>query len=159
MTSPGAIRSSIVIPALSRLGLYSNPAERLLMGTAAVESNFVHFVQFGGGPARGMFQMEPPTFNDIMDRVLTGIRQAPLRAAVLATAAYQPAGFSELTANHLFAAAMARAKYFSVAPAIPKTLADQAHHWWTYYNGRSPNGLKPNDYIATWERYCAPLYA
>lgn len=158
MMTPDAIRSSIVIPALSRLGLYSPPAERLLLGTAAVESNFVNFIQFGGGPARGMFQMEPPTFRDIMDRVLAGARHATLRAAVLATAAHQPAGFPELLTNHLFAAAMARAKYFSVGPAIPDRLDDQAQYWWTNYNGRSPHGLKPEDYIAAWHRYCAPLY-
>ncbi len=37
----------------------------LLLGTAAAESAFVHRFQLGGGPARGLWQMEPKTASDI----------------------------------------------------------------------------------------------
>ena len=57
MIEPSVARSSFVVPALTHLGLYSLDAEKLLMGTAATESEFQHFRQIGGGPARGMFQM------------------------------------------------------------------------------------------------------
>jgi hypothetical protein len=158
MIDPKIARSAYVVPALTRLGLYSLQAEKLLMGTAAIESNFQNFVQFGGGPARGMFQMEPPTFHDILDRFLAGHSQATLKAAVLTMATTSPPSFDELVTNHLFAAAMARAKYYSIPAPIPIGLNEQADYWWTYYNGRSPHGLKPADYLAKWATYCAPLY-
>ena len=40
MIDPSVARITYVVPALTRLGLYSADAEKLLMGTAAVESNF-----------------------------------------------------------------------------------------------------------------------
>jgi hypothetical protein len=159
MIPPATARSLYILPALHQLKLYSIQAEKLLMGTAAIESNFTNFVQFHGGPARGMFQMEPPTFKDMLTRVLSKKHNADLKAAVYATSKYNPPIFSELQMNHLLAAAMARVKYFSVHPPIPFDLEGQAHFWWTYYNGRSPHGLKPKDYIASWNRFCAPLYA
>jgi hypothetical protein len=158
MIEPSAVRTLYVEPALTQLGLYTLQAEQLLMGTAAVESNFTNFVQFGDGPARGMFQMEPPTFDDMLDRVLDNPNNAALKAAVYAAAANRPPAFVELAANHLLAAALARVKYFSVPGEIPLDLADQAEYWWTYYNGRSPNGVGVEGYLAAWNSYCAPLY-
>lgn len=61
MIDPQTARTVYVIPALSTLGLYSLAGEQLLMGTAATESNFKNFGQFGGGPARGTFQTETDT--------------------------------------------------------------------------------------------------
>lgn len=153
---PSTARTQFVVPALHKLNLYSPQAEHLLMGTAAVESNFTNFVQFGGGPARGMFQMEPATYHDLVDRFLA--TDAALNATVLSLAGAHPASFLSLTEDHLFAAAMARIKYHSVGHPLPDTLHDQSQHWWTYYNGRSPHGLKPKDYIAAWNSYCAALY-
>jgi hypothetical protein len=158
MISPVVVRSAYILPALHGLNLYSPSAERLLMGTAAVESNFSNFIQFRGGPARGMFQMEPPTFHDILDRFLSLKSHQALKAAVIVTATHNPPTFLELTTNHLFSAAMALAKYYSIHSPIPQTLEDQAEYWWMYYNGRSPHGLKPKDYIASWKKYCEPIY-
>uniref|UniRef100_A0A6M3J9A0 Uncharacterized protein n=1 Tax=viral metagenome TaxID=1070528 RepID=A0A6M3J9A0_9ZZZZ len=48
----------------ARHGLYSGSALALLLGTAAVESDFgVYLRQRGGGPALSAFQIERPTFN------------------------------------------------------------------------------------------------
>jgi hypothetical protein len=158
MIEPSAARNLYVIPALNRLGLYSVQAERLLMGTAAVESNFVNFVQFSGGPARGMFQMEPLTFNDMLNRVLANKKHAAIKAAAFAMSTNNPPTFVELTTNHLFAAAMARIKYYSIAAPIPIDLDSQAQYWWTYYNGRSPGGVGVKGYLDAWNTYCAALY-
>lgn len=61
---------NITIRSLKRFdGLYSDSALTLLLGTAATESDLGTFTrQRGGGPARGVFQMEPFTFNDLHDR-------------------------------------------------------------------------------------------
>lgn len=55
---------------LTQIGLYSRDAEELLMLTAAAESNFGEYLKQTSGPARGYWQMEPATFNDIMYRWL-----------------------------------------------------------------------------------------
>ena len=55
---------------LEEVGLYSKSAEELLMLTAAVESNLGEYIEQTKGPALGVFQMEPLTHNDIMDRWL-----------------------------------------------------------------------------------------
>lgn len=61
------LRDHIVKPTLSRLGMYSKWAERLVIGTAMAESvvnNDMKLVQING-PAVGIYQMEPFTHNDI----------------------------------------------------------------------------------------------
>jgi hypothetical protein len=155
---PAIVRATIIRPALMKQGLFSFAAEQLLMGTAAIESNFVNFVQFNQGPARGMFQMEPPTFQDLVTRVLGAAKNHQLQVATLSMSNSNPPAFSQLTTNHLFAAAMARVKYYSIPHPIPMGLIAQANYWWNYYNGRSLHGLKPSDYINAWNKYCAPLY-
>jgi hypothetical protein len=143
---------------LKNLNLYSLNAEHLLMGTAAIESNFTNFVQFGRGPARGMFQMEQATFVDIVKRYLAMPRHGALKQAAFAMAQNNPPQFLELSSNHLFAAALARIRYAMIPAHIPPTLAEQADYWWVHYNGRSPTGLNPADYLSRWQTYCAPLY-
>jgi hypothetical protein len=56
---------------LQDLGMHSESAVNLLLGTAAQESQFgTYFRQIGGGPALGVFQMEPDTEIDIWDNYL-----------------------------------------------------------------------------------------
>jgi hypothetical protein len=158
MIEPEIALSAHIVPALEGIGLHSPLAERLMMGTAAIESDFTHFVQIGGGPARGMFQMEPATFEDIVNRYLAAPGNAALRRAAFALARQNPPRFGELEENHRFAAALARIKYRMIPAPIPASLDGQAHYWWDFYNGRSPHGLKPTDYINRWNARCAPIY-
>lgn len=54
------------------IGGYSEEAENLLMGTAAQESALGEYIrQLGNGPALGIFQMEPETFDDIVRNYLS----------------------------------------------------------------------------------------
>lgn len=159
MTRAEHIRTSAIIPALTRLGLYSFNAERLLMGTAAVESGFFYIQQLGGGPALGLFQMEPATFDWLLNELLRNDRLRRLRGLVVSMSGVANPGARELIFNNLFAAAMARIRYLAVNEPIPATVDQQATYWWNHYNGRSLHGLKPQDYIARWDKYCAPIYA
>ena len=106
-----------------------------------------------------MFQMELTTFNDVTGRVLAGKKHHALRDAAYGMADTSPPSFLSLTTNHLFAAAMARVKYYSVPTSIPSGLENQADYWWVHYNGRSPHGLKPADYIKSWNSFCSALYS
>ena len=58
-----------VRPILHDAEMWSPEAEKLLMMTAAMESNFDYVRQLGNGPARGFFQMEPATFEDLLQRL------------------------------------------------------------------------------------------
>lgn len=68
---------------LESVGLYSRSAEELLILTAAAESNMGEYIRQVRGPARGIFQMEPATFHDIMERWLP-TRSKDLREKVAA---------------------------------------------------------------------------
>ena len=43
-------------------------------------------------------------------------------------------------------------------PETTESVEDQAQYWWTFYNGRSPRGLKPANYMSRWALYCSGLY-
>lgn len=61
----------IIRPTLKRYNLWSLSAENLVMGTAAQESHCGKWLhQMGGGPALGLYQMEPRTYFDIIKRVV-----------------------------------------------------------------------------------------
>lgn len=159
MITPAIARTSFVVPACIRLGLYSLPAETLLMGTAAVESAFRYFIQTGAGPARGMFQMEIATFDWLYETYLQHRSRKRLKEVIDSFSRRGRPTVDELITNHLLAAGMARIRYHAVASAIPVALDAQADYWWVNYNGRSPHGLKPADYITRWNLLCASLYA
>jgi len=68
------LRHEIIRPVLKHLDPvipYSMAAENLLMGTCAQESRMGQFlVQLDNGPAKGVFQMEPDTHDDIYKNFL-----------------------------------------------------------------------------------------
>ena len=71
MITPSHLREHVIRPVLTPIGLWSQAAEDLLVGTAAVESRMGTFlVQVGGGPAKGIYQMEPNTHSDIWENWL-----------------------------------------------------------------------------------------
>jgi len=57
---------------LEKMDMYSKDAEYLLIGTCAQESRMGTFLkQVGGGPALGIFQMEPATERDVWENFLS----------------------------------------------------------------------------------------
>jgi hypothetical protein len=65
------LRLKLIRPILQKYRLWSEAAENLLMITAAHESHGGHWlVQLNGGPARGIYQMEPRTYLDIRKLVV-----------------------------------------------------------------------------------------
>ena len=65
MLDPQHFLAYVVRPSLESIGLWSEAAERLLLGTAIAESQLTWLRQHGGGPARGVYQIEPATHDDI----------------------------------------------------------------------------------------------
>lgn len=65
MIDPRQFREHVVRPTLTVNGLWSQAAENLLVGTAIQESRLTYLVQHGGGPALGVYQIEPATHEDV----------------------------------------------------------------------------------------------
>ena len=135
--------------------LFSEAAVELLVGTALKESGGLRWrTQLSGGPARGLFQMERATHDDIWTNFLA--YRPPLSDAIKRT--FAPAegalGFDQITQDDAYAALMARLKYLRVPAALPLAgdLQGQAGYWKTYYNTNLGKGTAA-EYVATWTTY------
>lgn len=144
--------ATIVRPALNHIALPSEAAEQLLLGTALVESRLVHRRQIGGGPARGFFQMEPATHDDIWSNFL---EYRPSLAEKIKSLLSLPTANAhrELEKNDKYACAMARAHYLRAPEALPDAgdVKGMAGYWKQYYN--TPLGAGTvGKYVAAWQK-------
>lgn len=106
---------------LKSFGFESMEAVDLLMLTAAQESHCgQHIEQLGGGPARGIFQMELNTLSDIVDNYLS--YRPDLYDSAISFIARGSSLELNLTGNLLFQVVIARVHYLRVPEKIP-TLA------------------------------------
>lgn len=148
---------AVVRPTLEHLGpRYSGPhAERLLLGTAAVESKFQHLRQIRG-PALGLWQMEPATARDLFHNFL---RFRPeLLDAVSDLKGDQPTGWSSpLAGNLYFACAMARAHYFRVPQPMPVDPSGYAAYWKEHYNTPLGRGTEAK-FMRAYRELVAPIF-
>ncbi len=134
MLDPHAFRRQVIRPALIKLGLHSSAAEALLLGTALSESGLVHLVQTGGGPARGLYQIEPATHRDIW---LSYLAYRPsLAERVLGLAAGARPGAGQLVWNLGYATAIARLVYYRVPDPLPAAddLESLARYYKAHFN-------------------------
>lgn len=133
----------VIRPTLECLGgPYNSPsAAQLLLGTAMAESKLMWLHQLGGGPARGLWQMEPNTFDDHIKWLAYDSRQNfQKRVMSLLLSGIPP--FSQLAGNLYFACAMARVHYWRVAEPLPE-MSDthgMAQYWKTHYNTAKGKG-------------------
>lgn len=125
---------------LKEYDLYSPEAVDLLLGTAAVESQFGTYLRQLNGPAIGVFQMEPATFD-----WLQGVYQYRFKYLQLKTAQH-------LEYDLWLAILMARLRYTVDRLDIPKTLEGQAAYWKRVYNTPKGAGTEAK-YLKAWERY------
>ncbi|MEH6477643.1 MAG: hypothetical protein V7727_18270 [Sneathiella sp.] len=129
----------VIAPVLTGLDLWDPAAEKLVLGTALVESGLRRSRQMGGGPARGIFQMEPATFKDI-ERYLLKPGKLDLRARAAKNCIGDPFDFGELAGNDFLAAAFCRLKYLPDPHPLPDPddIEGLAAYWKRTYN--SPLG-------------------
>jgi hypothetical protein len=135
---PAALRT-LVQNTLNPLGIWSADAEELLLATCAQESLFgTYRTQGGGGPARGIFQMEGGDFNDIWKNYEA---YHPAQAtAVKALNGGNVGTVDDLVNNDPYAVALARVHYQRCPRALPSNTDLNA--LWMYYkvNYNSVNG-------------------
>ncbi|MDW3204554.1 MAG: hypothetical protein R8L07_03345 [Alphaproteobacteria bacterium] len=155
---PVHLRDHVIRPVLTylerktgRTGWTGPAPERLLIGTALAESRGGHWlVQLGRGPARGIFQMEPATHDDIWKNWLAfrpkeGEAVEDLRAVVVPTAHLKQDGAcqaDEMVWNLAYAAALARIRYRRVPDALPSAndLDGLGRYWKQHYNTPAGKG-------------------
>lgn len=149
-------RNRVLLPVLGYLSLPGGDAVvNLLLGTAAQESQFRSLAQ-KGGPALGLFQMEPRTHDDIFANFLA--YRSDLRARADALACAWPEKRMQLVTNLAYAAAMARIHYLRAPDPLPRADdPDQLGRYWkTHYN--TPDGAgSVAEFVGNYRRLVAPI--
>lgn len=137
-----------------------NPAARkkaaqMIYETGVHESGFLkNVVQIGGGPARGITQVERGTARDIIQnyaKYRTGVMDvlsdvANVEKSKLLEMSGEELG-SILENNQAFSAALTRYKYKRVPTPIPETMEERASYWAKNYwvgqvKGKTPAEIK-----------------
>lgn len=124
---------------------YSESAVELLMLTCATESNLGTYLrQGGGGPAVGIFQMEPFTHNDIWRT--HGHILKPLLGEQ---------NVDRLEYDLRYATIMSRVHYLRVSEPLPseKNVTMLASYWKRFYNTRLGKGTVEKA-ISNYYKYC-----
>lgn len=146
------LRIHVVRPALQYLDKWSVAAERLVIGTAVHESGGLKYIdQITGpddqdlGPAYGLFQIEPATYNDLQINYLA--RHPSRQAALMAFVAPEPSVHVQLATNLLFGAAVCRLVYYRRPEPLPEDddIEGLARYWKKHYNTSAGKGT-----AATW---------
>lgn len=155
------LRHHIIAPALAQVAdmsglthICSDAAEDMVLGTAAVESEFTALHQIGGGPALGLWQIEPRTARDVWDNYL-GFR--PKLAGAVASLTHAGSRDQQLADNLKYAAVMCRLIYLRCPRPLPRqgNIHGYAVYWKAFYNTALGKG-DPAKFVATWSRLIAP---
>jgi hypothetical protein len=154
MIEPKHLLEHVIRPVLKDLDLWSEPAERLLLGTACQESECGRWlVQLGDGPALGIYQMEPATERDIWDNFLEHNDDLAMKVYKWAQE-YNPSE-KTMIGNLYYATAMCRVHYLRAPGAIPDSLPGQAGYWKQYYNSMLGKGTV-QEYMNHWNQFIPP---
>lgn len=126
----------VLVPALTAVGLYSQGAHVLMLGTALIESNLEYLEQIGQGRALGVYQIEESTYKDLA-RYLNRYDNAKLKERCLSACYYVswPA-VDALIHNLKWATIMARVKFAMYPEPLPQWDDSQkmAQYYKKYYN-------------------------
>jgi len=152
---PNQLREHVISPVLTALGLRSEAAELLVLGTACQESNLRYLKQLGKGPAWGIYQMEPNTHDDIWGNWLR--YNSELAEKVLGfniPGLYDGHDYKEMGGNLYYATAMCRIHYRRVKAPLPAAddLPGMARYWKQYYNTPKGKGTT-GEFISNFRKY------
>lgn len=115
--SPKDLRQFVIRPTLQTINLEGLAAEELLLGTVLQESSGGRFLEQRGGPAKGIWQMESVTHDDLVVRFLTSHPILNFNVSKLIIPGLSR--FDQLDGNLYYACAMARVKYYSSPDPLP----------------------------------------
>lgn len=143
----------LIIVTLKEIGLFSNNAVELIMGTFAQESNFKYTRQLGGGPSLGYGQMEPTTFNDI---VVNFLRYKPdLMGKIMKVSGVVTLEPEMLVDNKTLMICMVRVHYLRVKDPLPsnKDVWAMGEYWKQHYNTPAGKGTV-KEFVENYTKYC-----
>jgi hypothetical protein len=135
---PDDLLAYVIRPVLAFADLGGTAAEELLLGTAAQESGMGARLAQVGGPARGLWQIEEATHDDLWRNFLPG--RPALANAARARLIGNMAPWEQITGNLYYACLMARLVYERAPAPLPAAgdLAAQAAYYKAHYN--TPRG-------------------
>lgn len=170
LTNPGEIAGAMYDLNNEFLGHARREEIELMVGTCAYESNMGKFrIQIGGGPAKGIMQIEPATAADMWGRFLQ-VHRPQLYARFMFMCFgisdrdkffYLPVDedvlMSFVTVFDDLSILLARTKYLTDPRPIPKKLHDQAAYYKRVYNTAAGGG-STGGYLKAWRDHgCADL--
>jgi len=112
------LKHLIIAPTLGAVGLGGDAAVNLLAGTALAESGAAYVRQIGG-PALGLWQMEPATHQDCWDNYLAFPGRSTLARGIRGLLSADVPSEDQLMCNLRYACVMARVKYLRVPHPLP----------------------------------------
>lgn len=147
------LRSYVIRPTLWHIGLHSDAAEDLVLGTACVESDCGRYLrQLGGGPARGICQMEPRTHEDIWTHYLR--YRDDLASRIYDLRPHWPSSPEMLVTSLAYSVALCRIHYLRTPEPLPLhgDVEAAAAYWKEHYNTHLGAG-RPEHYVEAWRRH------
>ncbi len=140
----------LVEKVLIGIGSYNEHAVNLVLGTIAQESGMGKYIKQISGPALGICQMEPNTFEDCLNNFLE--YNPILKAKIKGTCNIQELRSESLVYNLAFAIAMCRVHYLRVPEKLPEDLNGYAYYWKKYYNTNLGKGTE-QEFINNYKKY------
>ena len=162
--NPQQLHDFIIKPTMQYMGgnYYSKESVFLLLATAAIESNCGEYLKQINGPALGIWQMEPDTYDDIRDNcdVLNKSSFNAFIAGLLPSNCYEinDSGCDFLIQSPMYACAMARLKYSMDPNPLPKLTGDNnidSRAFYDYYKRIYNTELG----ASTFDKWCKALAA
>ena len=130
---------------------YSLNAENLVLGTIAQESAYGKYrEQLGSGIAKGICQIEPDTFNDIIDNYLEYRPHIWNKIAKISSVLAPKS--DDLVLNDRLSICMCRVAYLRQKEPIPNDLYGWARYWKRHYNTMLGKGTEA-EFIKNYHRY------
>ncbi|EHH68362.1 hypothetical protein [Gluconobacter morbifer] len=125
-----------ITPALTALGLSQLARINLVTGIGLVESDYVWLEQLNDGPARGFWQMEIATHDDIWKNSLPDPSRSRVLAGLHRLLCGRAPEASLMAADPLYGAAMCAVKILLAPEALPAAddAAGQARYHKRWYN-------------------------
>jgi len=141
---------TLVEKTLADFGYYTPDSANLILGTIAQESAYGKYrKQLGNGPARGICQMEPATFNDIVDNFLRYHPDIVERIKSVCNCHLLPMYLQD---NDKLAICMCRVHYLRQKGTIPTTIEGYAKYWKQWYNTPKGKGTEA-EFIRNYHLY------
>ena len=154
---------------LDQHGLGGDAAVNLLLGTAAVESNFGTFLkQLHRGPAVGVFQMEPDTYDWLVEKYFTlhnreccdcgadGVEWEMRKRGSSVRIHWPAQTVDEMVWDLKLAILMARLRYLVVPEPLPPAddIDALGRYWKSYYYTFAGAG-SVRGWLEAWDEYVA----